>query len=77
MPYAVVAEVSREFGTPLYVWNTLHRDGAGNCYVERGPLTKKRDHAGKRIHTGIPEAGQVLGISCWSRALNRSLAGVR
>ena len=63
MLHAGVAEVSQELGTPLYVsWNTvtLHKDGAGSCYVERGSLTGKRDHAGRRIRTGIPQAGQVL-----------------
>ena len=59
MLHAVVIEVSHELGTPLHAWNTLYRDGAGTCFVEQGPLTKKRDHAGKRKHTGIPEPGQA------------------
>ena len=73
---AVVAEVSHELGTPLYVWSSTYNDGAGSCYVEQGPLTNKRDHAGKRIHTGIPEPGQVLKSQYLSRALKRSIAGV-
>ena len=57
---SAVDELSTELGHPLYVWNTPHKDGAGTCFVERGPLTQKRDYNGKRLHTGIPEAGQVL-----------------
>ena len=59
MLLVVVMEVSHELGAPLHVWNTLHKDGAGSCFVEQGHLTEKRDHAGKREHTGIPEPGQA------------------
>jgi hypothetical protein len=56
----VAAEVGKDLGVDLSVWNK-NLGGGGSCKVEKGSVVRRRNSAGKRVSETLtqPDPGQV------------------